>query len=43
MESISLIALTISDCISATAQQHPTHNSCILVKNFGANSDFSRV
>lgn len=40
MESISLI---FSNCISAIAQQHPINHSCVLVNNFGANSNFSRV
>lgn len=40
MESITLI---FSNCISAIAQQHPINHSCVLVNNFGANSNFSRV
>ena len=41
MESISLITLIFSDCISAIAQQHPITHSGVLVNNFGANSNFS--
>lgn len=43
MEAISLITLVFSNCISAIAQQHAITHSYVLVNNFGANSNFSRV